>query len=227
MNSLEFLHAGGTEFLHAGGTIGYLLLFCSICGLTLVLYKVLHLGRNALPSSEFLRELVSTYEAADIEKFSTTLKKSKHSLTAIFAPFTEASFTHNITNKELGDELGRLASKKIQELQNWLRPIGVIAQITPLLGLLGTVLGMIKVFVKIEGAENQLEPALLAGGIWEALITTALGLIIAIPLSIAYAYLEGKIDKLAATISDLGKELLFKRKLLMSEEVSVSLKKSA
>jgi biopolymer transport protein ExbB len=83
----------------------------------------------------------------------------------------------------------------VHELERYLNPLGTIAAITPLLGLLGTVIGMIKVFAAIT-ANGVGNPGVLAGGISEALITTAAGLSVAIPSLIGYRYLRGRIDGL-------------------------------
>lgn len=83
----------------------------------------------------------------------------------------------------------------VHELERYLNPLGTIAAITPLLGLLGTVIGMIKVFAAIT-ANGVGNPGVLAGGISEALITTAAGLSVAIPALIGYRYLRGRIDGL-------------------------------
>ncbi len=83
----------------------------------------------------------------------------------------------------------------VHELERYLNPLGTIAAISPLLGLLGTVIGMVKVFAAIttQGVGN---PSVLAGGISEALITTAAGLTVAIPALIGYRYLRGRVDAL-------------------------------
>jgi biopolymer transport protein ExbB len=94
--------------------------------------------------------------------------------------------------KESIEDVGRHV---VHELERYLSPLGTIASISPLLGLLGTVIGMIKVFAAIttNGVGN---PAVLAGGISEALITTAAGLSVAIPALIAYRYLRARVDGL-------------------------------
>jgi biopolymer transport protein ExbB len=94
--------------------------------------------------------------------------------------------------KEAIEDTGR---QVVQELERFLNTLGTIASITPLLGLLGTVIGMIKVFTAITslGVGN---PTVLAGGISEALITTAAGLSVAIPSLMFYRYFRGKVDAL-------------------------------
>lgn len=95
----------------------------------------------------------------------------------------------------------------VHDLERYLNALGTIAAITPLLGLLGTVIGMVKVFAAItsHGVGN---PAVLAGGISEALITTAAGLSIAIPALIGYRYLRGRVDSLVINMEKEAMKLL-------------------
>lgn len=201
---------------HGGPVMGTLLLF-SVGGLTLIIFKLLHFRRTQLPKQELCEKFAQLYNHSTIINFSAMFEHDLRGLKNIFIPLLEAEFRPGISNKELEVELGRLATREVRSLEAWLRPLGVIAQLAPLLGLLGTVLGMIEVFVSLEAAGTQVEPGLLAGGIWEALLTTAAGLAIAIPASAAYSYFEGEVDNRAARISDLGKGLLFKRRLILEE----------
>jgi biopolymer transport protein ExbB len=100
--------------------------------------------------------------------------------------------------KESIEDTGR---QVVVELERYLNTLGTIASITPLLGLLGTVIGMIKVFAAItsHGVGN---PSVLAGGISEALITTAAGLSVAIPSLIFYRYFRGKVDELVIKMEE-------------------------
>jgi biopolymer transport protein ExbB len=93
-------------------------------------------------------------------------------------------------------------------LESWLRALSSVAHLSPLLGLLGTVLGMITSFRRIEQAGSAVDPAVLSGGIWEALLTTAFGLTIAIPSMAAFYFLEGEVDRVRATMKDTTSRVL-------------------
>jgi biopolymer transport protein ExbB len=97
------------------------------------------------------------------------------------------------------ESIQEAAGQVVHDLERFLNPLGTIAAITPLLGLLGTVIGMIKVFteIMIQGTGNA---SVLAGGISEALITTAAGLTIAIPALIFHRYFQRQIDSLVITM---------------------------
>ena len=201
-------------FLH-GGPVMYTLFAFSIAGVALVIYKATDLARSRFPSSQERDKLVDYYSKDHFSLFADRVGEQPEGFQAIFRPLLVAQFKPGISNKEIEIELGRLASREVRRREGWLRPLAVIAQLAPLLGLLGTVLGMIDVFLQLEGASSNVDPNMLAGGIWEALLTTAVGLTIAIPMSAAYAYFEGEVDRRSCRISDFGKRLLFKRRLIL------------
>lgn len=100
------------------------------------------------------------------------------------------------------------ASKEVRKLENNLNFLAIIGNISPLLGLLGTVTGMIKTFKSVQELSGRVDVAILAGGIWEALITTAAGLTVAIPTIIFYHYFEGKVDSIIKDMVEAVAELL-------------------
>lgn len=102
-----------------------------------------------------------------------------------------------IPETALREEILCFGEDMLESLRAGFRPLELIASLAPLLGLLGTVLGMIEAFREMEGAGNQVNPAVLSGGIWQALLTTALGLSVAIPVVAAHGWLERRVDRLA------------------------------
>lgn len=107
-----------------------------------------------------------------------------------------------LTTADFREELSRIARRQLNHLGSHLRILEVIAVVAPLLGLLGTVLGMIEAFQAMEVAGSQVNPATLSGGIWAALLTTAVGLAVAIPASLANSWFERRIEVVAALLSD-------------------------
>jgi biopolymer transport protein ExbB len=89
-----------------------------------------------------------------------------------------------------------------------MRFIGILGNIAPLIGLLGTVVGMVKTFMKIADLSGNVNPSILASGIWEALLTTAAGLTVAIPTVIIYHYFENTVDNFAFQIKNYSLELI-------------------
>lgn len=113
--------------------------------------------------------------------------------------------------KNRGDEkeISIIGARQIKQIERGLSWLALIASIEPLLGLTGTVTGMIKAFMVIENS-TSVNPSMLAGGIWEALITTAAGLLVAIPIHIGHHYLENKADEIALALKEITNRLIIK-----------------
>jgi biopolymer transport protein ExbB len=103
-------------------------------------------------------------------------------------------------------EVSVIGTKQIRRIEKGLSWLALIASIEPLLGLTGTVTGMIKAFMVIEKS-TSVNPSMLAGGIWEALITTAAGLLVAIPIHIGHHYLENRADDIAFLLKEITNKL--------------------
>jgi biopolymer transport protein ExbB len=103
-----------------------------------------------------------------------------------------------------------VARNLIARARSGLRPLELIATIAPLLGLLGTVLGMIAAFQALQEAGNRADPATLAGGIWEALLTTAAGMAVAIPASMALTWFESVVDRLRLEMEDAATRIFLR-----------------
>ena len=105
------------------------------------------------------------------------------------------------------EEVTRLAQRELGALRTGLRPLELIVTIAPLIGLLGTVLGMIEAFQALEASGGQADPAVLAGGIWEALLTTAAGMAVAIPAAVALSWFEGIAETVQTQMEDAATRL--------------------
>ncbi|OPX21769.1 MAG: hypothetical protein B1H03_05960 [Planctomycetales bacterium 4484_113] len=107
---------------------------------------------------------------------------------------TLAALRDGVARRRVNSELLRLAAEQdLQAAEHGLTTLSIIAQTAPLLGLLGTISGLIRAFIKIQQYTGAVNPSLLAGGIWEALLTTAAGLTVAIPVLIAHDYFASRI----------------------------------
>ena len=95
-----------------------------------------------------------------------------------------------------------MPASKLERLRSHLRALEIIGTLSPLLGLLGTVLGMIEAFRQLEMAGSQVDPAILSGGIWQALLTTAVGLTVAIPVVLAHSWLERRVERCGHQMED-------------------------
>ena len=105
------------------------------------------------------------------------------------------------------EEATRHARRLLAEARTGTRALDLIVTIAPLVGLLGTVLGMIEAFQALQETGNRADPSALAGGIWEALLTTAAGMGVAIPASVALSAFDSSVEKLSDDLSDLATRL--------------------
>lgn len=129
--------------------------------------------------------------AAKLFQFSVSGLGSRRGRGAIAAVRSAAS---NAQNEDAGR---RTAREIMRPLESGLGTLGMIAMLSPLIGLLGTVIGMIAAFQALETAGGAVDPSLLSGGIWVALLTTAAGLVVAIPATVAHGWFEGRLARFA------------------------------
>ena len=187
------------ELLVKGGWVMYLILGCSVAALAVTIERAIcffHIRGN---DQELLRQSLRLLEAGRISEAVRVCEASNGPVAATLA-ICFRYLSRGTDRRELQDAVEREGSTQLAELGRHLEILAVIAQAAPLLGLLGTVLGMIQAFMRVEQAGGQAETAVLAGGIWEALLTTAFGLIVAIPAMLAYHYFESRLDDYEARI---------------------------
>ena len=190
------------SLLVQGGPVMYVLFGISVVAMGLIAFKMYQFSHVRLRDTEFIEPLLAKLRKGDFSESLHDLEIEKNPSAELLADTVRACLNDQFSVEDIHSEVGRSGSRVLRELEHSLRVIAAIAQLSPLLGLLGTVLGMINAFYKLQGAQNQVSPALLAGGIWEALLTTAAGLMIAIPTLAALYYLEGEIDKIRSTMKD-------------------------
>jgi len=184
------------EIVTAGGWLMWPIIGCSVVAVAIVLERLWALQeKRVLPVSVANH----VWELAQQNHIETKQIQDVHD-SSPFGQVLAAGLAYRHASrevlKEVVEDSGRHA---VHDLERYLSPLGTIAAISPLLGLLGTVSGMIRSFTAIT-ANGVPNPAVLAGGISEALIATAAGLTVAIPSLIAYRYLRGRVDGLVVRI---------------------------
>jgi len=179
------------EYLVKGGILMIPILACSVVGLAVVFERAwtLRTGRN-IPR-ELVRRSEDLVRRGQIEEAMALCRRSRSPMGAVIQAALKNAGQGRDAVKEAAEEVGR---REAAHLERYVGVLGTVANVAPLLGLLGTVSGMIKAFtvISVQGVGN---PASLAAGISEALITTAAGLSVAIPAFVAYRYFLGKLDR--------------------------------
>ena len=169
------------ELFFKGGPVMFILLFLSVISLTIIFAKLIQFFGSNLKRLNIFDPIYEYIKNKEFKKSKEELNKISHPIAKIILSALEDK-SSSIEDKE--NEITRIGEQEIRKLEFLLRPLEVIANLSPLLGLLGTVIGMIKAFSKLESAGSKVDPAILAGGIWEALLTTAFGLVVAVILQI-------------------------------------------
>ena len=175
-----------------GGPVMFILLSLSILSLAIILIKSFQFSKSKLRNTHFLEPIYKLINKKDPSKAIEILSQKSHPAAKIVMTILD---NPNNTAEDNENEITRVGEIEIRKLEFLLKPLEVIANLSPLLGLLGTVMGMIKAFSKLESVGSKVDPAILAGGIWEALLTTAFGLIVAIPALAAFYWLDGRVDQ--------------------------------
>lgn len=189
------------QLLEIGGPVVWILLGFSVIAVSIVLIKIWQIMLLSPESTTTAKKAILLWKQNEPEQALSLLKISKP-LDELLALSMEGLRQAEIPKELLKEELQRVASLRINQLRSYLRPLEVIASLSPLLGLFGTVLGMILAFQQMELAGSQVDPSVLSGGIWQALLTTALGLGVAIPAVVAHNWLERKTERVAVLIND-------------------------
>lgn len=180
------------ELIKAGGWLMLPIIVCSVIALGIIVERLWSLKRNRVLPEHLVAQVWHWLKHRELgtERIEAVRKSSP--LGRVLAAGLSKRDTDRDIMKESVEDTGRHVA---HELERYLNTLGTIAAISPLLGLLGTVVGMVRVFAQIT-AHGVGNPSVLAGGISEALITTAAGLSVAIPALIGYRYLKGRVDEL-------------------------------
>jgi biopolymer transport protein ExbB len=178
------------ELVTAGGWLMGLILFSSIVAVAICIERVYTLNPKKIAPPHLLATVWKQIKANELDaERIKSLKQSSPLGRILAAGLSNAAHGRDVMKESIQEA----ASHVIHELERYLNTLGTIAAVAPLLGLLGTVVGMIRVFAEImnQGTGNA---SALAGGISEALITTAAGLAVAIPALVMHRYLSGRVD---------------------------------
>ena len=192
----------GIGLLDKGGPVMLILLALSVVALTIILVKIYQFSRSRLLRTEFIDQAILLLHNDGPDTTLLALAETPHPVARVMETTLRTSTNTSLSIEDRDTEISRVGSAEIRNLEGYLRGLEVIANLSPLLGLLGTVLGMIKAFARLESAGTKVDPAILAGGIWEALLTTAFGLSVAIPALAAFYILEGQVENVRAQMKD-------------------------
>ncbi len=178
------------------------LLVLSVLATAIILVKLYQFYQSGLRQLGFVGHVVSVLRRGQHSKALRVLQQQRNPVARVMESAVQCGADSRMSAKDIEAEVSRVGSAQIRNLESWLRGLSAIAHLSPLLGLLGTVMGMITAFMRLEEVGSRVDPSILSGGIWEALLTTAFGLTVAIPAMAAFYYLEGEVDRVRAAMKD-------------------------
>lgn len=196
------------EYIGKGGAVMMVLVLVSIYALGVIGYKLYQFYVSGVWRRGFVDPVmqhVRKGELADAEKL---LEPHNTPVSRVMKVAISCIANRKMSLKTREAEIARVGTQEVRQLEKHLRGLELVASTGPLLGLLGTVMGMVTAFARLAAAGSQIDPSLLAEGIWEALITTVGGLVIAIPALTAYYILDGVIENVRALMRDTTVQIL-------------------
>ncbi len=199
-----------TTFLQDGGPSIWAIAALSVITVALILWKIWRLALIGAWAQVKAQKAVTLYEDGNADAAQALVSRHRGLRSKVVGAAITARET--LTEDAAREETARVAKRELGEAAVGLRALELIATIAPLLGLLGTVLGMIAAFQALQESGSRADPSLLAGGIWEALLTTAAGMAVAIPASAALTWFEAVIDRMRRDVEDAAIRIFVTRK---------------
>ncbi len=196
------------EFMQKGGPIMWPILLCSVIAFAIVIERLAALRREQIDTKLFMEQISKSLKRNKIMEALELCDKTKGPIANILKAGT---LKHDRPRQEVREAIEDASIHEVPRLEKNLPVLATVAHISPLLGLLGTVTGMVAAFQVIESKASSLNPVNpgdLAGGIWEALLTTVFGLCVAIPTFVAYNYLVSRVDGFVLDMERSATELL-------------------
>ncbi len=186
---IEAVLSALSEVADLGGPVVLVLVAVAVAAGAVVLYKLWQFAAAGVGQHKALGRAIDAWDRGDRRAAREELSASRSYL----APVVDMALTAPDA-PEAQTRLTAEAEARFAGLERGLRFLDIVAQLAPLLGLFGTVLGMIEAFRSLQEAGAQVDPAILAGGIWVALLTTAAGLAVAMPVALILSWFEGRMD---------------------------------
>ena len=200
-----------SDFIILGGPAIWAITAISIVALALILWKVWRLAlMGAWIGGRRAKRAVALWAEGQEDAAMAQVEGRRTCRAVLIRAAMQARRDPTLDEVSAQAETERVARNLLAQARGGLRPLELIATIAPLLGLLGTVLGMIAAFQALQAAGSRADPAILAGGIWEALLTTAAGMAVAIPASMALTWFESVVDRLRLEMEDAATRIFLR-----------------
>ena len=187
------------DFLSKGGVLVIPILGCSVFALAIFVERLVRFARLRSRGAGLAQKTVNMLQESDAHEIRDLLLQSKSPMGRVLLKAMQVKDQDRETVETV---MAHATEEEVRGLSAYLQVLATIGNIAPILGLLGTVMGMIKAFMVIQQMGGKVNAAVLAGGIWEAMLTTALGLSVALPTMVAHSYLLARVDKYEARLQE-------------------------
>lgn len=193
------------KILSKGGWLIFPILLCSLIMIAVAVERFLTLRRARINTAGFMMRIRGALSGGDIDRARGICEHAKGPLAAVVNAGLEK---YGARRSEIREILESAGNTEVFYLERYLGILATIAGVAPLIGFLGTVTGMIRAFMEIQALGGNVNADVLAGGIWEAMVTTAAGLTVGIPALILYNYFVGKVQRIVFDIETCSDQLL-------------------
>ncbi len=193
------------QLVRYGGIVGYIIIILSVVALSLIVEYAFTIRRSKLAPPEQVGKIKELIGAGQLENIKRLHEEKETFLSyVVTAGISELSLGYAAMIKAMEDASEAAGAKLARKIEH----LNIIANVAPMLGLLGTVIGMIRVFNRISNLTGAIEPKILAGGIFEALMTTCMGLIVAIPTLYFFAIFRNRVDEFSGDATLVAQDLV-------------------
>jgi biopolymer transport protein ExbB len=205
-NALDAMRQELLTFIDLGGPVIAVLMVVSVFGLAVALVKAGQFVMARVGAYGFVDRAAQLLRADDHDAALALIEKHKGPVASVMRAAVRG---RAIKGEDLivREEVERIAQAEIETLERGLPLLALVAMVSPLLGLLGTVTGLIEAFQALAAAGDRVDPAILASGIWEALLTTVMGLAIGIPAAIIHTLMQRTVDVAAKRMEDAATQV--------------------
>lgn len=187
------------EFFAKGGILVIPILMCSVLAVAIFFERIIRFAKMRSRGEGLAEKVAVLLTKGNTNAALQTAEKSNSPMGRVLV---QAIGAKDLDRDMLETVIVNATDEEGRNMSTYIQALATIGNITPLLGLLGTVIGMIKAFVVIQEMGGKVNAAVLAGGIWEAMLTTAFGLAVALPTMVAHSYLVARIDKYEARLQN-------------------------
>lgn len=194
LDQVLHLFDGARDLILMGGPVVAILAVLSVIALTIILAKLIQYSLNGVGRHGRAERAIGLWISGQRGEAYEMVRNHRAPVSRVLAHAMRGIGNGGASEAQVREDLERVCLETLDGLKSWLRALDAIAQVSPLLGLFGTVIGMIEAFQSLQSAGASVDPSMLAGGIWVALMTTAVGLVVAMPTSVVLSWFEARME---------------------------------